>query len=406
MTAAALADRRPDVGAPRLCVVDGDALATLGRLQASHGLANGQANVVALGAIAERLGRRWSARRELVHEHAERALRRSLGEDGFCQRISETDYVVVQPSASRLAAQALCLNAMRETLTHFLGEARMIDLVVHEITRITPEGVFGERIDVAAADAGAEPIGADVDADDEGLGSIDQWTPFVASDGRRVRVSCQLEPVIQLKASERIGYRIARRVLAMPSDVPLSAVERRNLARADIERVDFATLARGLDRLKSAAGAVRQPTLIVPVSFTTLSSARARNLIVDFFTAAQATVQHGVIGEVCDIDGVPPSALLAATAVIRPYCLFVVGQLAEAPTTSVRALREAALQGVSIECPSTAAGEAEFIGWSRSLIRAARPAIKSVIAYRLQSMRQAAIAGLLGVTHGSLRAAA
>ena len=67
---------------------------------------------------------------------------------GFCQKISDTDYVVVQPGSSRLAAHSLCISAMREILEHFLGESLPCDVVVHEVTRITSAGVFGERVDV------------------------------------------------------------------------------------------------------------------------------------------------------------------------------------------------------------------------------------------------------------------
>ena len=112
-----------------------------------------------------------------------------------------------------------------------------------------------------------------------------------------------------------------------------------------------------------------------------------------------------MIGEICDIDGAaPPGALLAAVHLIRPYCLFAVAQLAEAsPSGKLGGLRDSGLQGVSIELPQIESGEAEFIGWTRALVAAARPAIKSVIVYQLASLRQAAIAGALGVTHASIR---
>jgi hypothetical protein len=382
-------------------VVDAGALVTLERLQASNALVNGHVNLIAFDALAEGLGRRWRHEQDRVHAHAEQALHLRLGNDGFCQRISQTDYVVVQPGAGRLAAQVLCLGAMRETLLHFLGAAPPAALVVHEVTRITADGVFGERIDAEAALAADRRIRREAEAG--GPGSLDPWAPFVTSDGRAVRVSCQLEPVFQLKSSQRIGYRVARRVLHMPHETPLSAAERRNLARADIERVDFATLSRGLDRLRSDGDPDRQPTLILPVSFTTLSSPRAAGTIVDYFKEAQRTVRHGVIGEICDIDGAPPGALLAAVHLIRPYCLFAVAQLAEAPTSKLGALRESGLQGVSIELPQVEAGEAAFIGWTSALVSAARPAIKSVIVYQLASPRQAAIAGAFGVTHASIK---
>lgn len=37
--------------------------------------------------------------------------------------------------------------------------------------------------------------------------SVDHWTPFVAADGRLLQVSAALEPVYELKAFTRIGFR-------------------------------------------------------------------------------------------------------------------------------------------------------------------------------------------------------
>ena len=132
--------------------------------------------------------------------------------------------------------------------------------------------------------------------------------------------------MFQLKTYGRIGYRMRRSVLTLPSETPLTAAEQRKLTGADFERIDFATLARGLNRLQEEAGE-RQPSLILPVSYVTLSSNRGRATLVEWFRTAQASVQRGLICEVCDIEGVPPSALLAAISLIRPFSLFMVGAL-------------------------------------------------------------------------------
>ena len=49
--------------------------------------------------------------------------------------------------------------------------------------------------------------------DDPNLLSPARWSPFVASNGQHVRVSCTLEPVFEVKRHTRIGYRLRRRVL-------------------------------------------------------------------------------------------------------------------------------------------------------------------------------------------------
>lgn len=381
--------------------VEAAAVGTLEQLQTSEALAEGKVTVVGLDAIADKLGSRWKPRQSLVHDYAERTLRRALGDNGFCQRISETEFIVVQAGVSRLTGQALCINALRDTLTHFLGEAAIGDVILHEVTRITHDGIFGERVNAAAV---SEAAGHSREPDAPKPPAVDdRWAPFVASDGRRVRVSCALEPVLQLKAFQRIGYRLVRRVLSLPTETPLTAAEVNNLSIADLERIDFAALSRGLDRLTHDVGDDKQLSLVLPVSYTTLASHRARGKLVDVFHQAKQAVRHGVICEVGGIDGVPPGALRSAIALVKPYSLLIVGHFSEAPSPRLGDLRDGGLQCLAADSPTGLVGEAEFIGWTRGLLRAARPGIRSVMIHRLANSRQAAIAAALGVTHGSFR---
>jgi hypothetical protein len=214
-----------------------------------------------------------------------------------------------------------------------------------------------------------------------------------------------LEPVFQLKTYGRIGYRMRRRVLSLPSERPLTRDEQRKLTSGDIERIDFATLARGLNRLEQEGGGERQPSLILPVSFTTLSSKRGRATIAEFFRAARASVQNGLICEVCDIEGVPPSTMLAVTSLMRPFCLFIVGRLSQTPTNGLSALQDAGLQGVSIECPPGLASDAAFDGFARLVTSAAKPVVRAVMIYGVAGPRQAAIASLHGASHASFAVA-
>lgn len=383
-----------------LRLASADAAATLEHLQAAGLVAQGRVNIISLQAIADQLSHRWAMRRDLVHDHVDRSLERQLGSQSVFRRVSDTDYVVCQPEVSALAGQARCLNCLREILHHFLGVARIADLRVHAITRISSDAIYGEPLDVAAVEAADQ---AEVEA--VPTAAIDRWSPFVSSSGQRVRVSCALEPVILLKASSKIGYRLARKVLEMPSDRLLSATEQRNVSRADIQKIDCATIARGLDRLRAEGRQVRCSSLILPVSYTTLSSREGRAAIIELFRRAQATVLHGVICEICDIEGVPAGALTAAIAVIRPFCLYVVGRLNEAPIGRLEGLKGVKLQAVIAECPAGLAGDADFTGWARGVLAASRPVSRSVMLCRLPSARQLAIAAMLGASHASFRGA-
>jgi len=389
-----------------------DAIAALDQRDTAGALASGKVTMISLEAICGRLGPRWAGKRVLVHEHLERDLDRTLGALGFYQRISDTDYLVAQADKSQLAGQIACLHCLRHTLHHFLGEALIKDMLLHTVSRVGAEGVFGAKLDVMAVQQAigqAAGRGAADDEDGEGdeegsQGLTTSWSPFIASNGARVRVSCSLEPVFQLKTSSRIGHRLVRRVVATRGQTALSPDDVRRLSSFDIERIDFATIERGLDRLK-ADGAARGLSLILPVSFVTLSSARARSTLIDLFKTAKDAVQLGLICEVCDIEGVPPSALLSAVSLIRPYSLYVFGHLQETPASGLPWLKGSGLQGLSMECPDTVTEDADFFGWAQSTRAAASAAGKAALAYRLPSLRHAAMASFMGATHGSLRSA-
>ncbi|MEO6340043.1 MAG: hypothetical protein ABIO39_08410, partial [Caulobacteraceae bacterium] len=205
-----------------------------------------------------------------------------------------------------------------------------------------------------------------------------------------------------LKTSARIGHRVAREVLQAPSNMPLSPGDRLRLPRTDLEKIDFATLERAIGRLQTSGGD-KDPSLIIPISMTTLSSTRARGTIRQLLIAAQDSVQHGLICEICDIEGAPISTLSDAIAFVRPYSLYVIGRLAEPPSAGLSSLKGIGLAGLSIECPPLIDGDAEFLGWMRSRRAALKAVGKTAIIYRLPSVRNAAMASLLGLTHGSLK---
>jgi len=397
-------ERGPSTAITRLA--SADAQQALERIQASSLLGEGRVCLMSLDAIRERLGLRWDARRDRIYDHAQQSLRRSLGPHCFFLRVSETDFLVAQPGVGRVAGQAACLNCLRDVLTYFLGEALLADIVVHEVTSLADGQIGARTLDPEAVEAEAQTLPqvsekALQPAAAASVMSSDRWTPFVAHDGQRLRASCQLEPVLQLKTYGRIGYRLRRRILSLPSETPLSRADQQKLTSADIERIDFATLARGLNRLEQEGGGDRQPSLILPVSFTTLSSKRGRATLAEFFRAAQESVQRGLICEVCDIEGVPPSTMLAVTSLMRPFCLFLIGHLSTAPTNGLAALKDAGLQGVSIERPPGLGSDAAFDAFAKSLTAAAKPVVRAVMIYGLAGPRQAAIASLHGASHAS-----
>jgi hypothetical protein len=168
--------------------------------------------------------------------------------------------------------------------------------------------------------------------------------------------------------------------------------------------VDMATITRGIDRLKADGASEQQLSLIVPISFTSLSSQRGRAELIAPLREASNLVRLGVICEICDVEGVPQSALLSATSLVKPFSLLVVARVGVPAPHTINPLREAGLQAMSFECPS-GMEDAEFIGWAGSAIRAAKAIARSVLVYGASSPARAGTLASLGATHVSLASA-
>ena len=372
-------------------------------------LAGGKVNVISLEAVQTRMAARWELRRDQVYEFTTRVLERGVGDQGFFMRVSMTDFFIVHPDLGAIGGQTACLRYLREVLNHFLGEDTMAASGVLQVTKITGGGIVAQHADFEASGPEADADDVDIDpepplapaADEASQQSVDRWTPFVASDGRQLRVSATLEPVFELKGFSRIGFRMVRRVIAMHRDAEeeLSPQQVAMLSTSDLLRVDMATIARGIERLRSEGQ--QQLSLIVPLCFTSLSSQRGRAAFVAQLKEAGSFVRLGVICEICDIEGVPPSMLLAAASLLRPFALLVVGRLAVTTPGAIARMEGAGMQALSFECPQ-GLGDAEFLGWAQGALGAAKRVAKSVLVYHAGNPTRAGALATLGATHVSL----
>ncbi len=260
----------------------------------------------------------------------------------------------------------------------------------------------------ARGDLAFGPVGAPGSFDVGGKPNshlVHRWSPFLAADGRTLCITASLEPVYELKGFTRIGFRMIRRVMVVETGVELTPRQMSALATIDLLRTDLAAITRGIDRLRGEGGTQQQLSLIVPVSFSSLSNPRGRAHLVEPLREMAGLVRLGVILEIADIEGVPQSALLEVTSLLRPLSLLVVGRLSHPSAGAFARLAGSGFQAMSFECPHGQVGEAEFLGWASATIRAARKTVKSVLVYRAGSMKRAVVLASLGATHVSVDAA-
>ncbi|HET9159269.1 MAG TPA: hypothetical protein VFN88_01535 [Caulobacteraceae bacterium] len=364
-----------------------------------------QINLIALDAVAKAFGERWAAKRSQVYDHVDRVLARVLSGYGYSIRVSQTDFLVVQAETGEFGAQARCCRCFDEIWTHFLGQLPHQGRSVHRVTELTGDSIVAVEVDPAAALAGeareheaaaeAQRLAAE---EATSLLSAHRWTPFVASNGRRVDVSCQLEPVFNLKTYSRIALRLRRQVFDVADDRPLSRQTIAGLSRSDLFRIDMACASRGRSRLLALTNAPEEPALVVPASYIAMAHPASRQTFVGALRELKGAAAQGVIIEVHDIDGAPHAGLTEVLSILRRECLLVAGHLAEPPSKS---LKDVGLQALSISCPRGLEGEAQFLGWLQAWTRAAHRVSRSLMVYRCESSRRMALAGLVGATHAS-----
>lgn len=366
-------------------------------------LADGKVNLISLEAVRERLAMRWPLRCDQVYDHVDRTLQGQLGDRGFFVRASETDYLICQPELGRFSGQSACLRYLREILKHFLGDAHLAEVGVHEVIKISAKRIEAQAVDARQAEsAEVAELEQRQRAEAAQQPSSQGWFQFVAADGRSIRVLCSLDPIYELKTFGRIGFRLVRRVLAGDTQDPLTPTAMTQLASQDMLRIDLATIARGLVRLSAEAGADQPLSLIIPISYTSLSSQRGRLEIASCLKSAQALVQKGIICEILDIEGVPQGQLLSVVSLISPYALFVVGRVGSLAPSDIARLKGAGLRALALEAP-VEMEPAAFDRWAQMSISSARQVTRSVLIYDARTPRNAGAAALFGATHASLR---
>jgi hypothetical protein len=385
-------------------------------------MAAGKVNIISVEAVQQRFGDRWELRKDQVLDFTDRVLERGLGIHGAYLRVSDTDFFVVHPDFSRMAGQAACLRYLREVLNHFLGESNMAAAGIMQVSSIGKGRLEAAPVDAGQVEASLDrrapseeatpnppppppPSSARAGATDDDIDvsgrQVNPWTPFISTDGRQLRVSATLEPVYELKGFTRIGFRMIRRVVVIATGEDLTPKQVAALSPGDLLKADMATITRGVGRLSAEGGAEKQLSLIVPVSFVSLSNQRGRAEVGVQLRQAGGLVKMGVICEILDIDGVPQGVLLAATSLVRPLSLLVVGRIAASSPSAIAGLAGAGLQALSFECPQ-GLGEAEFMAWATNTLAAARKIVKSVLVFRVGSAQRAAALAALGATHVSL----
>lgn len=363
-------------------------------------IASGRISLIGLDAVRERLGERWSARREQIWGVVERFSERGLGPGDLFQRVSETDWLIGYPDASPAAARGRALRLLTEILNHFLGAAQPRDFRISTVL-----GLDGDRIEarpltpqeLAAADG--EPLGSAPVPHPPPLApapASDAWvrTPITLGSGRPLTLVTWREPVWHARSGRCIALRTARRLLSA-SGRALSPAERERLEPREHLQVDLATL----ELVDWAAGGV----VLLPVSFAAFAHSASRLSLTSALAHKRAETSAALLFEIEDLaEGTPASRITEAFGCMRPFARALMVRC-EPTRQFVESLRGAGARGVCVDPAKLDGSPGDLFGRVRLLRQRAEGVAGEVLALELPSPELAAVAVAAGAGFYSIR---
>ena len=368
-------------------------------------LEQGKANLISIEAIRLALGRRWAERKTVVWQMMEAQIHRRLGAQDFSARLNEDEFLLITPELGAMAAHVMAVRILKDVLNHFLGETRCSDITIKVVAdfyggELTCQRLAPATIEAILATEEAAPVGSAPPPPPPAV-EADAATTL---DGRRLRFSSNVDPIIDLNRFAITGHRIEPKIQFDESRLSLSPAERRELLPRDVQAIDLATLRRGLARLSTGESAPGKPSLIMTVSFLSLSNSRARSALFAEANQARALMTQAVICEVTDFEeGLPVSRLEEAVALLKPFCrsVFVRWTRSGGTAKSAKAL---GVSGLVVQTPLAHAREDDFALWLLTMGKAVEGQAPTLIATNLPSSNLLPIAAASGFTHATVRA--
>ena len=313
--------------------------------------AQGIVNIIDVAAIRQHDPARWERRAEQVEDYIQRAFRKRARTTDMLIRLSDTQFITIQPGATRAVAIACCGHVAKETFGYFLGAG-----VPAAIRILVASGLGADGI--AAAEIAPEDILAAMNSapaelsDRKSPGPLSDWKlgksqRFIVQVSPRIEASLTLEPIwhsfhgaiasflVQPTIFEEVGGSIV--------PVKLTELGPRNAGVVTAQIIDFAA-----EVLRQAKADGVRFGLHLPVPLDALTPSRERLIVRDHFRALLGDFAQLVVVELCDCpDGMPQSRMIDLVNSVRPFCRAAIARTTgDAPP--LPRWREAGLSGIAI----------------------------------------------------------
>lgn len=314
---------------------------------ASGAAERGQVHIVSVTAIRDAVGERWARHEPLVEDFVIRSFRRNAREDDFIVRVNEADFVLIQPSREPMAALSRASQLMRETLSYFLGAAKVEHIHISIVDRLDGEGVEATRVGERELATAAQSRPVDLASSEDGS---PPWERFGVSrpprkvvtirmtDGADLQAVFYLEPVWNIGSGAVVSFVVRTIAVQAGPDGELTTIEPSAMTPKSYTALANKRLQFVRELADPPAGAPPALAVHVPLSFNCLSHSGSRmSVLVDLKKLAVAGWKPRLFVEVTDVPIALPHVRL--TEIIAQLKPFVRGVLVRVPPGSQDILR-------------------------------------------------------------------
>ncbi len=412
---------RPD-GSFSLKLTQDDAVEIIERLRETHAGSMGRAFMLRLGALTERLGAKWEAKRDLVFDHLKTSFERKFPEPNWCIKIGDDAFLAVIITLGEHKGALSAAELWYSTGHFFVGDVSAVAVPLFEVLardvdemtlRPIDLGKYFDRAQARPFQTAATPLppapALEPPHTSEAVGTMTAMsrqsagTSLLNLSGRNIRVACGLESVFEMKKMVVIGYRFEAMAIETAGNFILDARALTAMTWADREQVDQATIAQGIKLLAMKPPDQRKLLMIVPAAFSSFASARSRQRILGEIGNAARSMGLKVLFEIRDLNGVPPHRVLEVLALIKPFCMTVMGNVGPEPR-AIAGLKGCGLSGACVDYDGTPRNDEALTQYLTALSAAARAATGACMVRGFDSLHQVAVARLAGITHASAKA--
>lgn len=408
-----------------LTVTESEQIEIIARLRETQGDVRGRAFAINLDQIIVRLGAKWEAKEDLVHENLRKAFLQKFQEPNWCAQLQDNIWIASTIAVGSRQGALKCAEIWHDAGQFFVGDISdtklpLYELLVEDANRLKLRQIdlnsFFDRDEDFAPRSAVRPqtVASEVEEKPRAPTSVGTMvsiarTPssvsFMSIGGRDLSIACAVEPVFELKNLGMIGHRLEPNVIDRTGNVQLDGKALKGMDWADREKVDLANIEQGLHLLRTRAPGTRKILVVVPVAFSTMASARSRTKATSDVSRAAAEMGMKVLYELRGLAGVPSHRILDIVSLIKPTCMTVVGHVGT-EVKAIQVVKNCGFSGVCITYDGVSRDPEVLQAYLTDLSAAAKSAAGACMVQGFDNLRQMAVARLAGVSHASVKTSA